>query len=68
APAHNNFSGSVNPVQLENMLRNVDTDGNLAHGWLLLLVICDDHHSWHEVAVRGPSTPSVEFQQWVEAV
>jgi hypothetical protein len=31
-------------VQLENMLRNVDTDGNLAQGWLLLLVIFGDPH------------------------
>jgi hypothetical protein len=44
APAHNNFSGRVNPVQLENMLRNVDTDGNPTHGWLPLLVTFDDHH------------------------
>jgi hypothetical protein len=63
APAQNNFPGSVNPVQLEIRLRNVDTDGNLADGWLPLLVICDDHRSWHKVAVRGPPTPSV----WVSA-
>jgi len=32
--------GSVNSVDLENVLRDIDPDGaNLMHGWLLLLVI-----------------------------
>jgi hypothetical protein len=34
--AENRFSGSVSPVELENVLRNIDPDGaNLVHGWLL---------------------------------
>jgi hypothetical protein len=33
-PAQNDSPGRINAVQLENMLRNVDTDGNLAHRWL----------------------------------
>jgi len=37
--------GSVNSVDLENVLRDIDPDGaNLMHGWLLLLVIFADHH------------------------
>jgi hypothetical protein len=32
---------------------------NIAHVWLPLLVIFDDHHFRHFDAVRGPSTPSV---------
>jgi hypothetical protein len=36
APAQNDLPGSVNPVELENMLRDIDPDGaNLVHGWLL---------------------------------
>jgi hypothetical protein len=43
--AQNNFPGSVNPVELENVLRDIDPDrANLAYGWLLFLVIFDDHH------------------------
>jgi hypothetical protein len=35
---------AVNAVELENVLRDVDPDGaNLGHGWLLLLLIFDDH-------------------------
>jgi hypothetical protein len=34
--AQNNFPASVNPVERENVLRDIDPDGaNLAHGWLL---------------------------------
>ena len=45
ASAQNHLASFVNPVELENVLRNVDADGgNLAHGWLLFLVIFDDHH------------------------
>jgi hypothetical protein len=34
--AQNDFPGSVNPVELENMLCDIDPDGaNLVHGWLL---------------------------------
>jgi len=44
-PAQHHLPGRVNSVQLENVLRDVDADsGNLAHGWLPLLVIFDDHH------------------------
>lgn len=35
-PVQNNFPRSVNSVELENMLREIDPDGaNLVHGWLL---------------------------------
>jgi hypothetical protein len=38
--AQNDSPEPVNPVELENMLREIDPDGaNLAHGWLLSLVI-----------------------------
>jgi hypothetical protein len=44
APAHDNVPGLVNPVELENVLREIDADGgNVAHGWFLFLVILDDH-------------------------
>jgi hypothetical protein len=34
--AQNHSPGPVNPVELENMLREIDPDGaNLVHGWLL---------------------------------
>ena len=34
--AQNNFPRAVNPVELENVLRDINPDGaNLIHGWLL---------------------------------
>jgi hypothetical protein len=43
-PAQNDLPGSVDSVELENMLREINADGaHVAHGWLPLLVIFDDH-------------------------
>jgi hypothetical protein len=42
--AQNDLPGFIDAVELENMLREINADGaNLAHGWLPLLVIFDDH-------------------------
>jgi hypothetical protein len=58
--AEHHFSFRIDPVQLENVFRDVDADGgNLAHGWLPFLVIVRRPPFWHSDAVRGPSTPSV---------
>jgi len=52
-PAQNDSLSPVNPVELENMLREIDPDGaNLVHGWLLSGDLRRPPF-WHSDAVRG---------------
>jgi hypothetical protein len=47
-------------MNLEDVFCEIKTDCcNIAHGWLPLLVIFDDHHLGTSMPSGGPSTPSV---------
>jgi hypothetical protein len=58
--AHDYAARLIDSMHLENLLCQIKTDCcNIAHGWLPLLVIFDDHHYGTRCRERGPSTPSV---------
>jgi hypothetical protein len=58
--AHDYAARLINRMHLENVLCQIKTDCcNIAHGWLPLLVIFDDHHYGTRCRESGPSTPSV---------
>src|ERR1700756_4834773 len=58
--AHDYAARLIDRMHLENVLCQIKTDcRNIAHGWLPLLVIFDDHHYGTRCRERGPSTPSV---------
>jgi hypothetical protein len=45
-PTQNRDTARVDPVNLKNMLRQIQPDRrNLAHGWLPLMVSFSNHHS-----------------------
>jgi hypothetical protein len=59
-PAHHHSARHINPMDLENGLRQVETDrANFLHGRLLSIRSSPTTSSWHVDAVKGPSTPSV---------
>ena len=59
--AHHFSARLVDRVNLKDTLCQIKTNScNIAHGWLPLLVIFDDHHPGTSMPSGGPSTPSVE--------
>jgi hypothetical protein len=44
--ADNDLSRFINPMNLKNVLRQINANGrNLHNGWLLLLVVFDGNHT-----------------------
>jgi len=59
---HENTTALINTVDLENALREVDTDRNkLRHGWLLSLRRQHPDYAPTQRRKQEPSTPSIEL-------
>ena len=56
--ADHNLTGRVDPMNLKNVLGQIEADcANLHNGWLLCSGLYDSNPSWHFDAVSGSHPP-----------